>query len=1075
MLFSLTKLIKVGLNLTFIFFTVITIEGWAKAADDEFFNKRILPILSQKCFACHSHEAKKSKGGLVLDSHLGMLEGGDTGPAIVLGNPEKSKLIEAISYANPDFKMPPKEKLSTQEVADFSTWIKSGAKWPTSKNTTVKRVAGKITEEDRQWWAFQPVKKITPPAINDPWIKNNIDRFVLEKQMQNKLTPAPEANKRVLVRRLYFDLTGLPPSPTEVDSFLNDNSPNAYETLVESLLQSPRYGERSARFWLDLVRYAESDGYRLDEYRPQVYLYRDYVVKSFNQDKPYDRFIKEQIAGDELFPEDPDALIATGYLRHWIYEYNQRDVRTQWDIILDDLTDTTSDVFMGLGLQCARCHDHKFDPLLQKDYFRLRAFFSGVLPIEDVEVASAEAKVEYQTKLKLWQEKTEPINQQIAALEKSYYKKIRESAIIKFPPDIQAMIRKSPEQRSTFEHQLAELAYRQAHYEFEKIERSLNKDDKEKFLALKKQLSAFDSIKPEPLPKPLMVKDVGLLAAETTIPKKGNKNIEPGFITILDEKSASIIPPANGLKSSGRRSALALWLTDKNNPLTSRVMVNRIWQQHFGKGLATNSSDFGKLGEPPTHPLLLDWLANSFSENNFSIKSIHRLIVNSATYKQDSSHPNLDALKSIDPENKFLWKGNIRRLDAEQIRDAIFATTGELKLHTGGPGSSVSEPRRSIYTKIIRNNRDPLLDVFDAPYWFSSASNRETTTTPVQSLLLINSPMMLNRARAFSERLAKQEPDPKKRLELAYKVAYGRNPDAEENHTMTTFLQMQARRIDPQKTANPSATFNSGKIPFRDGQAAEIKLASQQSFFVPHSTLFPDSAFTIEAFVLPKSIADTGAVRIICANRPLDIKTPGWSFGITGKQSRRKPQTLVLQVIGRKLNGDFGEEAIFSDQHIAINKPYYLGCAFSLANAKTNSKGLVTFYLKDLANDDEPLLIAKVEHSITGEFSNKMPFTLGTLSAVNNSSFDGLIDDIRLSNTALGVEQLLFTREGTAKQTVGYWQFESKPNVFKDTSGNDLHIQVGGKNMSNKSDAQNNAWIDLCQVLLNSSEFLYIQ
>lgn len=1043
------------------------------ANDLDFFNTKIKPTLQQKCFSCHSHESKKNKGGLVLDSLAGMLEGGESGAAIVVGNPEKSKLVEAISHKNQEFKMPPKGKLSDQEISDISTWIKKGAQWPAAADNSAKRNPGKITEEDRRWWAFQPVIKKPAPTTGGTWAKNDIDHFIAEKHHQNKLNPAPEAEKRTLARRLYFDLIGLPPSPSEVDSFINDQSPNAYESIVDQLLNSQHYGERSARFWLDLVRYAESDGYRLDEYRPQAWLYRDYVVKSFNADKPYDLFIKEQIAGDELFPDNPDALIATGYLRHWIYEYNQRDVRTQWNIILDDLTDTTSDVFMGMGLQCARCHDHKFDPILQKDYFRLRAFFSGVIPLENIDVGTEEEKATYQTKLKAWEDKTASLRKEIESIEKPSIKVAEEGAITRFPLDIQSMMRKKPSERTTLEHQLAELSYRQALYEFQRIETHIKKDDKEKYLALKKQLSTFDNLKPKPLPRPLIVKDVGPVAAEMTIPKKGNTNIEPGFLTILDEKPALITPPENGLKSSGRRSALANWIADKKNPLTSRVMVNRIWQQHFGKGLASNASDFGRLGDPPTHPELLDWLASYFTENNLNIKKLHRLIVTSATYRQSSNHPDLEANRVIDPENKNLWHSTIKRLDAEQIRDAIYATTGEIKLQPGGPGASSSEARRSIHTKIIRNNRDPLLDVFDAPYWFSSASSRQITTTPVQSLLLINSPLMLSRARAFAERLSKEEPDPKKRINLAYKLAFGRPPNPEESNISSTFLDLQAKRIDPKKNAAPSAAFASGKIPFRDGQAAEISLDSSLSLAVPHSNLFPTSHFTIETFALPKSVAETGAVRMLVANRSTDTKKPGWSLGITGKQSRRKPQTLVLQVIGKKMNGEIGEEAIFSDQHIALNKPYYIGCSFTPAT-KT-AKGLATFFLKDLSNDDEPLLVSKIEHTIIGEFTNDLPLTIGSAYANNNGNFDGLIDDIRLSNNALGIDQLLFTREGLGKQTIGYWQFESKPDVFRDASDNHLHIQISGKTLTNKSDAQNNAWTDFCQVLLNSSEFLYVE
>jgi hypothetical protein len=1043
------------------------------AGDDaEFFSTRIKPVLEQKCYSCHSHESKKNKGGLVLDSLAGMKEGGNSGPSIVVGNPEKSRLMEAIRHVSTDLKMPPKGKLSDQEIMDFATWIKNGAHWPSNKTNPTKRTA-KITQEDRNWWAFQPLTKKAAPKSGESWAKNDIDRFIAEKHTYHKLKAAPDSDKRTLVRRLYFDLVGLPPTPAEVESFINDQSPDAYESLVDHLLNSQHYGERSARFWLDLVRYAESDGYRLDEYRPQSWLYRDYVVKSFNADKPYDLFIKEQIAGDELFPENPDALIATGYLRHWIYEYNQRDVRTQWNIILDDLTDTTSDVFMGIGLQCARCHDHKFDPILQKDYFRLRAFFSGVLPVENVEVGTKEEKDAYQAKLKIWEEKTGRIRKEITEIEKPYVRKAEENAIIKFPSDIQAMIRKKPGERSTMEHQLSELAYRQALYEFQRIESYIKKDDKEKYLALKKELSNFDNIKPPQLPRPLIVKDVGPVPAETTIPKKGPENIEPGFPTILDEKPAFIPAPSNGSMSSGRRSVLANWIANKDNPLTPRVMANRIWQQHFGKGLAANASDFGKLGESPTHPELLDWLASYFTENNFSIKKLHRLIVTSATYRQSSSHPDMDSLRAIDPENKFLWHWTIKRLDAEQIRDAIYSTTGEIKLQAGGPGAAGPDARRSIYTKVIRNNRDPLLDVFDAPYWFSSSSSRQTTTTPVQSLLLINSPLMLARSRAFSERLIRDEPDPSKRVDLAYRIAYGRPPTPEESNISRSFLDLQAKRIDPKKSASSSAVFSSGKIPFRDGQAAEIALASPLTLTVPYSNLFPKSSFTIETFALPKSIAETGAVRVLVANRTSDIRKPGWSLGITGKQSRRKPQTLVLQVIGKKTNGEVGEEAIFSDQHIALNKPYYIGCAFTTATK--SSRGTATFFLKDLSNDDEPLLISKVEHSIIGEFSNELPLTIGALHSNNNGNFDGLIDDIRLSNAPLEVDQLLFTREGLGKQTIGYWQFESKPDVLRDVSEHNLHIQISGKTNASKSDAQNNSWTDFCQVLLNSSEFLYVE
>ncbi|MFO0824394.1 MAG: DUF1549 domain-containing protein [Gemmataceae bacterium] len=1040
----------------------------------EFFEKKVRPILAEKCYNCHSEAQKKNKGGLVVDSLAGLLQGGDSGATLVPGDPDKSKLIEAVRYKNDDLKMPPKEKLSDGDIDTLVKWVKMGAPWPNAGKTTNRRVPGKITDEDRKWWAFQPVVAPALPTIQNPKleIRNDIDRFVLAKLEQSKLTPAPEAERRVLIRRVTLDLTGLPPTPEEVEAFVVDKDPQAYEKLVDRLLASARFGERSARLWLDLVRYADSDGYRIDDYRPHAWRYRDYVIRAFNNDKPYDRFVQEQLAGDELFPGDPEALIATGYLRHWIYEYNQRDVRTQWNLVLDDITDTTGDVFLGMGMQCARCHDHKFDPILQKDYFKLRAFFSGLLPRQDLIAATEKEQVAHAEKLKEWEAKTAELRAELAKIEAPYRMKAAEEAITKFPPDIQAMIRKPVAERTTLEHQLAELAYRQVYYEFDRLERNLKGADKERALAIRRELAAFDKLKPPPLPVAFGATDVGQKAADVTIPKKGDAVIEPGFLTLLDEKPAAIRQLPN---SSGRRSALAKWLTDPKNPLAARVMVNRLWQQHFGRGLAANTSDFGRLGDAPTHPELLDWLAAEFvsSKQPWSLKHMHRLMVTSAAYRRSATHPDPKQGRLTDPENKLLWRGGVRRLDAEQIRDSLFAVTGELDLHAGGPGTPATEPRRSVYSRIMRNTRDPLLDVFDAPYWFSSASSRDTTTTPVQSLLLFNSQTLLQRSRALSERLSREEPDESKRIQRLYQLAFGRSPSSEELSTARNFLVEQAKRIDPRKSGSAAAEFVGGKIPYRDGQAAEVKLGSHPGFEVPHADHFPKADFTIEAFIYPQSIADTGAVRTVAAKWDGDAKHAGWVFGVTGKKSRRKPQTVVLQMFGKKTDDTFGEEAVFSDQHVALNKPYYLAAAVTLA--KNKEPGQVVFYLKDLSNDDEPLLTAKMKHTVVSGIQNKMPMTIGSRGSKGESGFDGLVDDVRISDSSLGVDQLLFTREGTNKSTVGYWQFEAKPNVFKDASGHGYDIRpvaVAGKGTRDVNKA---AWVDLCHVLLNASEFLYVE
>ncbi|MBI3876229.1 MAG: DUF1549 domain-containing protein, partial [Verrucomicrobia bacterium] len=341
----------------------------------EFFKQKIQPIFVEHCHKCHSHSAEKIKGGFVLDSLAGLLKGGDTGPAIVPGHPEKSLLIKAVSYKDEDLQMPPRagggKKLSDEQIAALTEWVKLGAPWPgtpAAQTSIPKRPRGKITEEDKQWWSFQSVKKPAVPSVESSkfkvqgsnlQIRNPIDNFIFAKLSENGLQPSPEADRVTLIRRVYFDLIGLPPKPAEVDEFVAAKSSDAYEKLVDRLLDSPRFGEKWARHWLDLVRYADSDGYKADDFRPHAWRYRDYVIQSFNDDKPYDRFVKEQLAGDELFPGNPEATAATAYFRNGIYEYNNRDVRGQWQRMLEDITDNTADAFLGVGLQCARCHDHK--------------------------------------------------------------------------------------------------------------------------------------------------------------------------------------------------------------------------------------------------------------------------------------------------------------------------------------------------------------------------------------------------------------------------------------------------------------------------------------------------------------------------------------------------------------------------------------------------------------------------------------------------------------------------------------------------------------------------------------------
>ncbi len=1050
----------------------------SNADADRFFERSVRPVLAENCFSCHG--ATKQKGGLRLDSRAEILKGGDSGPAIEPGKPEESLLISAV-HREDGLEMPPKGKLPDPAVAALEQWVRMGAPWPggttaASDAKLASRGAG-FTDEDRAWWSFQPVRDTVPPKTDDRgWSRGPIDRFIWAKLQSEGLTPAPEADKRALIRRLTFDVIGLPPSPAEIEAFAADEAPDAYERLVDRLLASPRYGERWARHWLDLVRYAESDGYRIDHYRPQAWLYRDYVIRSFNTDKPYDRFVQEQLAGDELFPDSPDALIATGYLRHTIYEYNNRDARGQWGVILNDITDTTADVFMGLGLQCARCHNHKFDPILQADYFRLQAFFASILPHDDLVAATPDQVEADRPKLAAWEEKTADLRRQIAAVEAPFREIASREAIGRFPDDIQAMIHKPVDQRSALEHQVARLAYRQVDYEYDQIDTRVKGKDKEKLLALRKQLTAFDREKPKPLPTPHSVKDVGPDAPPITIPKKGDDPIPPGFPTIIEERPATIEHVDTSLHSTGRRATLAHWLTRPDNPLSTRVIVNRVWQYHFGRGLAANPSDFGRLGETPSHPELLDWLTTQFIREGWTLKSLHRKILTSAAYRQSTEHPTAAQQRLKDPENRLYWRGNTRRLDAEQIRDAVLAVTGELDLSAGGPGVLSTEPRRTIYTRVMRNTRDPFLDVFDLPLFFNSQPSRDTTTSPLQSLLLINSQMMLLRAQAFAGRIEKEpgplgtHPDP---IESAYRLAFGRPPTLEEVASAQDFLREQANRIDPAEAGTDDAAFLRDKVPNRDGHAAVLSPdGPQQRLEVPHRIELNTSDFTIEAFFLLHSVYDTGTVRTVVSKWDGNLKTPGWSFGVTGKGSRRKPQTLVLQMVGQRDGAGFGEEAIFSDQTVRLDRPYFAAASVTLST-KPGEPGSVTFFLKDLSNDDEPLLIAKVPHRVTGGTDNSLPLTIGALSTKPSALFDGLVDDVRLSDGPLEAAQLLYTVEGASRRSVGYWRFETEPGVLRDSTGHGLDLQPLSRSRG-QVDRQRAALIDFCHVLLNSNEFLYV-
>ena len=748
----------------------------------EEFETQVRPILATQCLKCHGEH--KQEGGLRLDTRDAILKGGDSGPAVVPSHADQSLLMEAVRYES--LEMPPSGQLRDKQIRQLQRWIDMGAFWPENIEP-LREGPNDITNEDRQWWAFQPVHASVAPSLeDDQWSKNEIDRFVQHRLITAKLTAAPPASPQTLVRRVYFDLAGLPPTAEDLKSFADASAANgfdeAWKSLVERLLADQSYGEHWSRFWLDIVRYAESDGWNQDAYRPHIWRYRDYVINAFNSDKRYPDFVREQLAGDEIREDNPQHLAAAGFLRLGIYEYNQRDARGLWNDSMNEMTDVTGDAFLGLSMGCAKCHDHKFDPILQADYFRLRAFLEPVVWRDDIIGSTETEKQEHQQDVAKWEEATKSIREQIDVIIKPYHDRKWKSTADKFPLDIQACFYKPVAERTSWEHQMAYLVSRQFEEEGGGPLKEMKKEHKEKYEALQKELADFDDIKPKPLPALMTVSDFEGTATPTLIPDiPGATPIEPGYPVVMMPEASSAVAQVKTLPgSTGRRTELARWIGDANNPLTMRVIVNRIWQQHFGQGIAATTSDFGRLGTPPTHPEMLDWLVKEFVEHDFSIKHLHRLILTSATWQQSAHHPDAARQQAIDPADNLLWRSRIRRLSAEQIRDAMLTCSDELQKNVGGPSVDAKTPRRAVYVKSFRNTPDPFMAVFDIANGLQSTSERSSTTTPVQSLLMINGDYPLGRAKNFAERIAKVHSTQQEQAVAAIEMAWGRQPTNEE-------------------------------------------------------------------------------------------------------------------------------------------------------------------------------------------------------------------------------------------------------------------------------------------------------
>jgi mono/diheme cytochrome c family protein len=765
------------------------------AAGLDFFEKRIRPVLADLCYKCHSVGADKVKGGLLLDTRAGLLKGGDTGPAIVPGNEEKSLLMQAVRWTDKDLQMPPKKKLSEAEIVDFAAWVKMGAPWPAGDKPAVAAVKRefKITDKDRAHWAFQPVKMPAVPAVKSSApIANPIDAFVLAKLEAKGIAPNPPADKYALVRRVYYDLTGLPPTPQEVEAFVADTSPKAWESLVDRLLASPHYGEQWGRHWLDLVRFAETNSYERDSNKPNAWRYRDYVIRAFNDDKPYDHFIREQLAGDEFVNANADSIIATGFYRLGIWDDEPADKELARYDMLDDIVATTGQVFLGLTVDCARCHDHKIDPIAQRDYYALLSFFHNVSQngqggaSDQVPISLAPAGVEAAGKAER-EAKRKELEAQAHELEEHF--------------------RLLTKREKTPAKQIAGLILKEG-------EQVLGAEAFKRYQQFRSTLTAFERDGGGD-GKALAVTEAGAVPRETFILERGNPanqgaKVDPAFLQVLTPPVPAITPAPSG-KSSGRRTALANWIASPENQLTARVMVNRVWQHHFGRGLVRSSSNFGMQGDSPTHPELLDWLASEFTAHGWSMKALHRLILTSNTYRM-SSRPSAAALKA-DPQNDLLSHFDMRRLTAEEVRDSILATTGTLNTGMFGPGIYVDIPkevlagqskpgsgwgksspddqaRRSIYIFVKRSLITPILASFDLAETDRSAPVRFASTQPTQALGMLNSAFVNEQAGKFAERLRREAGDDiAKQVRLALSLTTSRLPTETEIKRGIAFIE----------------------------------------------------------------------------------------------------------------------------------------------------------------------------------------------------------------------------------------------------------------------------------------------
>jgi cytochrome c553 len=842
------------------FLVFATVQAKPVAAAELQFERDILPIFTARCLQCHGHDGPQA--GLDLSSAGSLLRGSRNGPVVIAGASERSVLFQKVS----SHAMPPRAAgmpLSPTQIETLRRWIDTltdanRRHESTAHAVTSEGAAGEPDAKERQFWSFRtPARPAVPEVRSASRVRTPIDAFILEKLEAQGLGLSPEVSKQVLLRRAYFDLVGLPPSLEEIQAFMSDTRPGAYERLIDRLLESPHYGERWGRHWLDAAGYTDESGFANDlktlVLNEGIWRYRDYVVRSFNQDRPYDRFLTEQLAGDELVdwqsapkytPEILDALIATGYSRLMMDLTDAKEVNNPpyYHDVLSRVVDDLASGVLGLTGGCARCHDHKYDPISQKDYYRMVSVFASAYNPEawtqpkdrflpDVSKADQEEIARHNAEI---DRPLSELNKQLSALRGPHERRLFESKLAAAVPeplraDVRIAFETPLEQRTAVQKYLFDKLKNVLEIRPSEVDQALTEAERANQSKLQEKIATLQGWR-RSYGKIQALWDTGS-PPKMHLLRRGNLEtpgapVSPGFFSVLAKPGCAdaIRPSGSQGNSSGRRLALARWLTDREHPLTARVFVNRVWMHHFGKGIVATPENFGRMGALPTHPELLDWLAVEFMENGWKLKRLHKLIMTSSVYRQSSRRSGEDVVsqaEKVDSENSLLWRMNLHRVEAEVLRDSVLAVSGRLDRTAGGPpvlldgGAdgliTVSEKgpdpsnrwRRSIYLLARRNYSASFLDVFDFPVMALNCTRRTPSATPLQSLSLMNSEFIMQQAVAFARRVvetAGKTAGLKKQIETAMMLALARAPSSDELQWATAHVQKTENRYLDLKT-----------------------------------------------------------------------------------------------------------------------------------------------------------------------------------------------------------------------------------------------------------------------------------